>query len=105
MSLCYDFEKWLTITLSSVAISLTVGLVLMQYAHGQSESPFANCIVMKIEDSFVQLGMDEDCNQEQFTEAVTYYKANGYPHESEYMDLFGSKFIKLDTKEFADSLE
>jgi hypothetical protein len=33
MSLCYDGEKWLMITLSIVAISLTVGLVL-QYTHG-----------------------------------------------------------------------
>ena len=36
MSLCYDFEKWTMISLASVAISLTVGLVLMQYAHGQT---------------------------------------------------------------------
>jgi hypothetical protein len=34
MSLCYDGEKWLMISLASVAISLSVGLVL-QYAHGQ----------------------------------------------------------------------
>ena len=34
MSLCYDFQKWLMITLASVAISLTIGLVLMQIAHG-----------------------------------------------------------------------
>ena len=37
MSLCYDGEKWLMITLSIIAISLTVGLVLMQYAHGITE--------------------------------------------------------------------
>lgn len=36
MSLCYDFRKWTIISLSIVAISLTVGLVLMQYAHGQT---------------------------------------------------------------------
>jgi hypothetical protein len=36
MSLCYDGEKWLVITLASVAISLTVGLVLMQFAYGQN---------------------------------------------------------------------
>ncbi len=34
MSLCYDFEKWTMITFASIAISRTVGLVLMQYAHG-----------------------------------------------------------------------
>jgi hypothetical protein len=37
MSLCYDTEKWLMISLASVAISLSVGLVL-QYAHGQNET-------------------------------------------------------------------
>ncbi len=37
MSLCYEFERWTLITLASVAISLTVGL-LMQFAHGQSEA-------------------------------------------------------------------
>jgi len=36
MSLCYDFQKWLMITLASVAISLTVGLIL-QYAHGYTD--------------------------------------------------------------------
>jgi hypothetical protein len=38
MSLCYDGEKWLMVTLASVAISLTVGLVLiqLQYAHGMT---------------------------------------------------------------------
>jgi hypothetical protein len=35
MSLCYDGEKWLMVTLASIAISLTVGLVLIQYAYGQ----------------------------------------------------------------------
>ena len=31
MSLCYDFEKWTIISLVSVAISLTVGLVSLVY--------------------------------------------------------------------------
>lgn len=34
MSLCYDFQKWTMISLASVGISPTIGLVLMQYAHG-----------------------------------------------------------------------
>jgi hypothetical protein len=33
MSLCYDFEKWTMITLATVAISLSVGL-LLQVVHG-----------------------------------------------------------------------
>ena len=51
MSLCYDFEKWTMITLSSVAISLKIGLVLMQVVHGQmptiEDQQKANCEVIK----------------------------------------------------------
>src|SRR4249919_198712 len=36
MSLCYDFEKCTIISLALVAVSLTVGLVLINFAHGQS---------------------------------------------------------------------
>jgi hypothetical protein len=35
MSLCYDFQNRTIISLSIVAISLTVGLILMQYGHAQ----------------------------------------------------------------------
>jgi hypothetical protein len=31
MSLCYDFEKWTMISLSSVAITLTIGLINLSY--------------------------------------------------------------------------
>lgn len=75
----------------------------MENAYGQSSAPFANCIQMKIDGSFVQLVTDDDCNEQQFTEAVAYYKANGYPVESTYMDLVGSKLIQLDTKEFNEA--
>lgn len=37
MSLCYEFEKWTMITFASIAISLTVGLLLINFAHGQDE--------------------------------------------------------------------
>ena len=33
MSQCYDFQKWIMISLSSIAISLTIGLVSL--VHGQ----------------------------------------------------------------------
>ena len=33
MSICYDFQKWIMISLSSIAISLTIGLVSL--VHGQ----------------------------------------------------------------------
>jgi hypothetical protein len=37
MSLCYDAQKWTMLTLSSIAVSMIVGLVLMQYAHGYTD--------------------------------------------------------------------
>jgi hypothetical protein len=39
MSLCYDFQKWTIISLLSVAISLTVGLILLVgKAYGQTQT-------------------------------------------------------------------
>jgi 5-bromo-4-chloroindolyl phosphate hydrolysis protein len=35
LSLCYEFEKWIIITFASIAISLTIGLLLINFAHGQ----------------------------------------------------------------------
>jgi hypothetical protein len=65
------------------------------YAYGQSNSTFANCITLMMKGDAVQLNMDDDCNEAQWNEAVAYYKANGYPNEESYMDMFGSKFIQL----------
>jgi hypothetical protein len=31
MNLCYEFEKWTMITLASIAIRLTIGLVTLAY--------------------------------------------------------------------------
>lgn len=39
--------------------------------------------------------MDEDCNDEQFSQAVSYYKANGYDNEAGYSDIFGTKQMQL----------
>jgi hypothetical protein len=40
MSLCYDFSKWTMISLASIAISLTIGLISLAYGleNGQPES-------------------------------------------------------------------
>jgi len=32
----YDTQKWIMVSFASVAITLIIGLVLMQYAHGQT---------------------------------------------------------------------
>lgn len=36
MSISYDLKKWTMLTLASIAIAMIVGLVLTQYAHGQT---------------------------------------------------------------------
>jgi hypothetical protein len=104
MSLCYDFEKWTMISLVSVAISLTVGLIILvgHEASGQSSAPFANCITYK-DLNAVMLSMDEDCSEQQFNEAITHYKTNGYPNEGSYTDMLGEKSIELDTTEYYES--
>jgi hypothetical protein len=38
MSICYDFEKWTMISLVSVAVSLTIGLVTLAYGQ-ETETP------------------------------------------------------------------
>lgn len=59
--------------------------------------------MMIAKDLQVLLTTDEDCNEQQFTEAVTYYKANGFPHEGSYSDMFGVKAIQLLT-DYGNSL-
>jgi hypothetical protein len=75
MSLCYDAEKWLMISLASIAISLSVGL-LLQYAHGQDMKQqllMSQCI--KHEDSHLVV-LDLTC--EMPLDAVVYYSNQGY---------------------------
>jgi hypothetical protein len=38
MSLCYDFQKWVMISLSSVVITLVIGLVSLAYAYIDTET-------------------------------------------------------------------
>jgi hypothetical protein len=40
MSICYDLQKWTMVTLANIAISMIVGLVLMQYVYAQSADKF-----------------------------------------------------------------
>jgi hypothetical protein len=56
-----------------------------------------------MKDSFVQLQTDEDCDEQQFAEAVAHYKANGYPIESSSMDVLGTKMLQLQSEEMAKS--
>jgi hypothetical protein len=74
-----------------------------RYAFGQSSAPYANCISMMMKGDFVQLSMDDDCNESEWTAAVQHYKANGYPNEGSYTDMLGEKSIELDTTEYYES--
>jgi hypothetical protein len=80
-------------------VSFTGGIQFerVDVAYGQSSSPYANCISVIMKGDFVQLSMDDDCNESEWTAAVQHYKANGYPNEDSYMDMIGSKFIELDS--------
>ena len=100
MSLCYDFEKWTMITLVAVAVSLTISLLLINLAHGQSSSPFANCIYFKSAYNTIALNTDDDCNEEQFIQAVAYYKTHGYPIEEMFTDMGFRKYMTLESEQF-----
>jgi len=93
------FRFWLS-TVCLLALCLNIA----QIVHGQTESPFANCIMIIDKSLQVLLSTDEDCDEQQFSEAVSYYKANGFPHEGAYCDLFGTKSMQLLT-DYGHSLE
>jgi hypothetical protein len=78
----------------STIITIASSSILMTQTFGQSDAPHANCILYKDDGYNVILQMDEHCNDEQFSQAVTYYKANGY-HEAGYSDIFGTKQMHL----------
>jgi len=73
-------------------------------AYGQTESPFANCIMIIDKTLQVLLSTDEDCDEQQFSEAVNHYKANGFPHEGAYYDVLGTKSMQLLT-DYGNSLK
>jgi hypothetical protein len=92
-----------------VYVSTTAGVLLLLYAftssaYGQSSAPFANCIMMYDKTLQVLLTIDDDCNEQQFSKAVAYYKANGFPHEGSYSDMFGIKTMQLLT-DYGNSLD
>jgi hypothetical protein len=90
----------LTIILTFVLFAGGIGFGIA-YGKSASSAPFANCISFSMKHSFVQLSTDEDCSEQQFAEAVTYYKAHGYPVESSSMDLLGTKALQLQSEEMA----
>lgn len=78
-------------------MTFVVIMLMISTTHifGQSDSPYANCILFKDDGYNVILQMDEDCNDDQFSQAVSYYKSHGYTHEAGYSDIFGTKQIHL----------
>jgi hypothetical protein len=69
----------------------------MSNAYGQSSAPFANCIMMYDKTLQVLLSTDEDCDEQQFSDAVSYYKGS-------YNNLFGTKSMQLLT-DYGNSLD
>jgi hypothetical protein len=67
------------------------------------EMSYRNCIQMIIKGSFVQLVTSENCDGAQLAKAVVWYKTNGYPIESTYMNMGSIMMIQLDTVEFNEA--
>ena len=62
MSICYDFQKWTMISLVAVGVSLTVGLLLINFAHGQNTS--SSMVDKLIEDTKKNQTLDESYRAE-----------------------------------------
>jgi hypothetical protein len=86
---------YVSIILTFFLFTGVIGWNSVYIGYGQLSSPYANCVSMMMKGDFVQLNMDDDCNEAQWNEATQHYKANGYPNEESYMDMLGSKFIQL----------
>jgi hypothetical protein len=87
-----------------IVLAIVAIVISSNNAFGQSSAPFANCIMMYDKTLQVLLTIDDDCNEQQFSEAVAYYKANGFPHEGSYSDMFGIKTMQLLT-DYGNSLD
>ena len=84
----------LQLAMTAILAAITP-LILTTETFGQSDAPFANCILFKDDGYNVILQIDEDCNDEQFSQAVSHYKSHGYDNEAGYSDIFGTKQIHL----------
>jgi hypothetical protein len=94
MSLCYDFQKWTSMTMLTILPVCLIGLTVLT-VHGQiTDSEFINCIMREIKGTQVVLATDEDCNGELFTNAVNHYKSIGY-NETSYSNVLGEQTITL----------
>jgi len=83
-----------------VPTSAVVLLLLYAFtssANGQAtDSAFDNCVMITGGSTVdvIMLGTDDDCSAEQFDQAVSHYKAQGY-HERQYSSMFGDKIMSL----------
>lgn len=74
-------------------------------SNGQSTEPYANCITFRLPPQTVTLAITEDCDEQEFTEAIDHYKANGYPIEGMYLNFGDSKSIELRSQQYADDVK
>lgn len=85
-----------------IYVSTAAVVLMMLYgstgsAYGQvTDSAFDNCVMMSggYTVDVIMLGTDEDCDDEQFAQAVNHYKAQGYT-ERQYSSMLGEKIMSL----------
>jgi hypothetical protein len=73
---------------------IVIGSTLTTQIKGQSDSAYASCVSFIDNGHNVILQMSASCNSDQFSQAVNYYKANGYV-EAGYSDISGEKHMIL----------
>jgi hypothetical protein len=94
MSLCYDFQKWIIISFTAMAITLIIGLVGLVYGQNQSQcngqcQPLPPSLLLKLCTAFksehlVILDSDDACgeNAGAMVNALNYYVTQGYEIKS-----------------------
>jgi hypothetical protein len=103
--------KFCLLSIISAIALLAINQTANEYLYGQSDVPFANCILdlsidsITKEPQYVHLEEDADCNEQQFDEAVNYYKANGYPLKSKFLDTTETKTEILESEQWRNEKE
>ena len=80
----------------------TMDLMNKIISEGQKEAPsevepYRNCVSFFEKDYFVQLTTNENCDMNEFGDALSFFKLIGYKHESSYSNILGTTSIQLQT--------
>jgi excinuclease UvrABC helicase subunit UvrB len=105
MSQCYDFQKCIIISLASVAISLTIGLVLMEYGYGENATSNTSGKAMAEADKLIQETQKPEYGAQKQREALINYCYQHADRPNPIQDLIDKGFLPEGFKETCKSVK